>query len=269
MAGVERTAPTARRVSRRGALLGSVALVAGVLACAADDAGARPTHWDYDADGPGAWPALDHDYLACGTGREQSPIDLPGHERIDAAAGIAVGYGSAVPVELRNNGHTVQAQLPAGNGNRLVVDGTPFELSQFHFHLPSEHTIDGDSSAMELHLVHRSAAGQVAVLGVLLRPEAGARRFDPIFTTLPSATGDSVPGVGPIDPATLLPTRRDQFRYRGSLTTPPCTEGVSWIVFDTPVAVSPAQVDAYRSLFAHSNRPTQPRNGRPVVHAGG
>ncbi|MGK8524184.1 carbonic anhydrase [Nocardia asteroides] len=235
---------------------------------------AQPTphaapHWDYDAEGPDHWAELDRDYLTCKSGHQQSPIDLPSHERLESSEHITIDYQSVPAVTLRNNGHTVQANLRPGNGNRVVVDGVPFELAQFHFHLPSEHTVDGVGTTMEAHFVHKSATGKLAVLGVLLQAAPGPSAYTPILSVAPRAVdaGPIVPG--PIDLRALLPVVVDQYRYEGSLTTPPCSEGVSWTVLGSPVAVDPADAERYRTLFAHSNRPTQPLNGRPVTLAGG
>ncbi|WP_280314121.1 carbonic anhydrase [Nocardia abscessus] len=226
-------------------------------------------HWDYDAEGPDHWADLDRDYLTCKSGHQQSPVDLPGHARLELSEHITIDYHSVPAVTLLNNGHTVQANLPAGNGNRVVVDGVPFELAQFHFHLPSEHTVDGVGTTMEAHFVHKSAAGQVAVLAVLLQAAPEPSAFAPILSVAPQAVDAATVVPGPIDLRSMLPGVADQYRYQGSLTTPPCSEGVSWTVLGSPVAVAAAEADRYRTLFAHSNRPTQPLNGRTVTLAGG
>ncbi|MEV6320806.1 carbonic anhydrase family protein [Nocardia sp. NPDC051787] len=227
------------------------------------------SHWGYDADGPDHWADLDRDYLTCKSGHQQSPIDLPSHARLEPSEHITIDYHSVRGLTLLNTGHTVQANLPAGNGNRIVVDGVPFDLAQFHFHLPSEHTLDGAGTTMEVHFVHKSAAGRVAVLGVLMQATPDPSPFDPILTLAPEAVDAEITVAGPVDLRALLPGVLDQFRYQGSLTTPPCSEGVSWTVLGTPVPVAAADADRYRTMFAHSNRPTQPLNGRTVTLAGG
>ncbi|WP_040778023.1 carbonic anhydrase [Nocardia pneumoniae] len=227
------------------------------------------SHWDYDAEGPDHWAELDRDYLACKSGRQQSPIDLPSHARLEPSEHITIDYHSVPGLTLLNTGHTVQANLSAGNGNRIVVDGVPFDLAQFHFHLPSEHTLDGAGATMEVHFVHKSAAGKLAVLGVLMQATPDPSPFDPILTLAPEAVDVPIPVAGPVDLRALLPGVLDQFRYEGSLTTPPCSEGVSWTVLGNPVPVAASDADRYRTLFAHSNRPTQPLNGRAVTLAGG
>ncbi|WP_253186345.1 carbonic anhydrase [Nocardia brasiliensis] len=268
-----------RKFSRRRCLVGFTAAAALLLvsACGGHDPRLRShvaapsgpavaPHWDYDAEGPDHWADLDHAYRTCQNGHEQSPIDLPSHTRLEPDEHIDIHYATVPALELINNGHTVQANLPAGNGNRLVIGGAEFELAQFHFHLPSEHTVDGAGTAMELHLVHKNGAGALAVLGVLLQAGAGPSPLDQILAAAPAA-GVPAAAAG-LDLRALLPADLDQFRYRGSLTTPPCSEGVSWTVLEHPVAVGSAGVDRYRMLFAHSNRPTQPLYGRAVTLAG-
>ncbi|QXN95660.1 carbonic anhydrase family protein [Nocardia iowensis] len=226
-------------------------------------------HWDYDAEGPDHWAELDQEFVTCKSGHEQSPIDLPGHTRLDPVEHITLDYGTVPTLRLVNTGHAVQANLQAGNGNRLVAEGVPHELTQFHFHLPSEHTVDGAGTTMELHLVHKSSAGKTAVLGVLMQATDGPSAFDSMLTAPPEVTDAETTVEGAVDLRTLLPADLDQFRYQGSLTTPPCSEGVSWTVLEHPVPVATADADRYRILFAHSNRPIQPLNGRSVTLAGG
>ncbi|WP_238815314.1 carbonic anhydrase [Nocardia brasiliensis] len=265
-----------RGFARRRCFVG--AAVAAVLVLVAGCGGAGPRlrghvappgapHWDYAAAGPERWAELDRAYLTCRSGHEQSPVDLPSHTRLAPQEHIDIDYGSVPGLDLLHNGHTVQANVAAGNGNRLVVDGVDYELTQFHFHLPSEHTVDGAGAAMELHLVHRDAAGALAVLGVLLRAAAESSPLDPILAAAPATPGATA-AVGGLDLRALLPADLDQFRYRGSLTTPPCSEGVAWTVLEHPSTVGPASAERYRTLFPHSNRPTQPLYGRAVTLAG-
>ncbi|MBH0779277.1 carbonic anhydrase family protein [Nocardia sp. NEAU-351] len=257
-------------IGRRG-LLAATALLA-LSACGSPDGRSdveptpAPPHWDYDADGPDHWADIDNRYTVCGRGAEQSPIDLADHAPVDSRDHIDIDYGPVASVELVNTGHTVQANLPEGSPHRIVVGGRAFTLTQFHFHAPSEHTIDGVGTAMELHLVHRDAAGGLAVLAVLLT-EGPNSPFASVLTDLPRAGEKRT--LGPVDPRTFLPGDRTQFRYAGSLTTPPCTEGVAWTVLHNPVTVAAAEIERYRALFPHTNRPAQPRNGRSVVLAGG
>ncbi|WP_245721747.1 carbonic anhydrase [Nocardia crassostreae] len=220
-------------------------------------------HWDYDAEGPGHWADLDRAYLVCQAGREQSPIDLSAQARLAPGGDIGIEYGPVSAVELVNTGHTIQGS-PVSGDHRLAIGNQSFRLAQFHFHLPGEHTVDGVGSVMELHLVHKSETGAAAVLGILLQQGAGASVFDPVLADIPGRPGAKVT-TGPIDLRAFVPADTSHFRYQGSLTTPPCSEGVAWTVLRAPVAVSAAVVDRYRAVFPHSNRPVQPLNGRTVI----
>ncbi|TCJ96803.1 carbonic anhydrase [Nocardia alba] len=254
-------------MTRRGALA-ALALLS-VAGCGGSVAATTsPPHWDYDsADGPEHWADLDRGFATCRIGHAQSPIDLDSAIELHPSEHIEIDYHPTSSVSLLNNGHTIQAVLPADSGNRIVVDRTPFTLTQFHFHLPSEHTVDSTETAMELHFVHTAASGRLAVLAVLLHADPEPNSLSRILTATPNRSG-LTRTVATVDPREYLPSDLDQFRYQGSLTTPPCTEGVEWIVLRHPAPVAIADLDNYRTLFPHSNRPTQPRNGRPVVLAG-
>ncbi|WP_280399898.1 carbonic anhydrase [Nocardia carnea] len=255
-------------LTRRRALAAVAALAAGgaaVTFAATRDGAETPAHWDYEAEGPGHWADLDRTYRTCGSGHAQSPIDLPSHTRSHPDEHIAIEYNVLPTADSVNNGHTVQTNLSAGKGNRILIAGRPYELTQFHFHAPSEHTVDGHGAEMEFHLVHKDATGALAVLAILLQPGNGSP-FAPLLTALPATSG-STARIGPVDLRTLLPANHTQFRYTGSLTTPPCTEGVSWTVLRTPLPVARPDLDRYRSLFHHTNRPVQPLNGRQVTLA--
>lgn len=222
-------------------------------------------HWGYQgADGPANWSALAEDFEACEAGHEQSPIDLEDDKAAQAPVDKAVTIDyRPVTAELVNNGHTVQANVPAGS--RIVIDGTSYELKQFHFHLPSEHTEEGEHTAMELHFVHADKNGKLAVLAVLMDEKSGTSAFADLFKKLPPKEGATARITKAIDLTTFLPGDRDQYRYEGSLTTPPCTEGVKWTVLKDPVTVAPDEVATYKGLFPKSNRPTQPLNDRKLT----
>ncbi|WP_282692708.1 carbonic anhydrase family protein [Streptomyces sp. CC208A] len=222
-------------------------------------------HWGYEgAEAPMNWASLAEDFEACEAGHEQSPIDLADAKAAEAPAdkAITIDY-EPVTAELVNNGHTVQANVSAGGG--IVVDGTSYDLKQFHFHLPSEHTEEGRHTAMELHFVHADKNGGLAVVGVLMDEKAGASAFADLFKKLPPKEGAPVKITQAFDLTAFLPGDRDQYRYGGSLTTPPCTEGVKWTVLKDPVRVAPAEVAAYKAMFPKGNRPTQPLNERKLT----
>lgn len=212
------------------------------------------------AEGPDHWAELSPDFAACADASAQSPLDLTGATA--AAVADPVFHYVPGPVTLTNNGHTVQAgEAP---GSTLVLDGRTSTLTQFHLHTPAEHTVDGVQPDAELHLVHTDDAGAVTVVGVLLRVGGDDAALDPYLAALPAAT-DASTELASFDTAALLPAHHGSYRYTGSLTTPPCTEGVTWVVLAEPVEVSPAQLDAFRHVVSTNNRPVQDRGGRTLL----
>ena len=155
-----------------------------------------------------------------------------------------------------NNGHTIQANYAEGSSN--TVEGKKYNLLQFHFHAGSEHTRAGAFSDMEVHFVHQGADGKLAVVGAFIQPGAANAAYQPVFVNMPATAGDPAAVVGvTINAADMLPVERSYYRYNGSLTTPPCSEGVKWFVLAKPVEVSAGQIAAYTALYAHTNRPVQ------------
>jgi carbonic anhydrase len=145
------------------------------------------------------------------------------------------------------------------------VNGATYELVQFHFHAPSEHTIDGKHADAEVHLVHRNAAGQLAVVGVLIKKGLENRASKSLWDNLPTHAGPARPLSEPVNPDGLLPVRRTSYRYEGSLTTPPCAEGVTWMVMTEPIQLSAMQLKLFEKLIKRNNRPVQPLNRRTVI----
>jgi carbonic anhydrase len=222
-----------------------------------------PAHWTYEGEeGPEFWGELDANYALCGTGRAQSPIDIAGEQ----AVGLQDIVFNYQPSELNifNNGHTIQANYDAGSS--IVYNETAYELVQFHFHHPSEHTIAGQVFDMELHLVHRDANGDLAVVGILLNQgEADNEALAPIFANLPAEKGDPQAAGVTIDAATFLPADHLYYTYTGSLTTPPCSQDVRWLLLEIPQEISEAQFEAFASLFELNARPVQPLNNRDLL----
>ena len=217
--------------------------------------------WGYDGDrGPARWSSLDKAFAACAEGNEQSPIDLAGAAAGDYPA-VKFHYGPRMSTVV-NNGHTIQVNVDRGSG--IVLDDIRYELVQFHFHHGSEHTVGGVRLPMEMHLVHRSDRGALAVVGVLLEEGAANATLAPIWERFPRQANWAVALPEAVDAAALLPGPRMAWRYRGSLTTPPCTEGVSWIVMTEPVPLSAAQVAAFGAIFPRNFRPVQPLNRRTL-----
>lgn len=228
--------------------------------CAAGAAASGP-HWSYEGgEGPEHWGELSEDYKACAVGRGQSPIDIDRPIHADLPK-LDLSYAGGFP-RIENNGHTVQVDAQAGS--RLVVGEDACDLVQFHFHHPSEHRLRGRSFPLECHFVHRREDGGLTVLAVLLEHGRANGTFEAILTHAPQEAGASAALTG-LDVPGLLPDTTHYVRYSGSLTTPPCREGVDWIVLTTPVEVAEAQVARFASLYPHNARPVQPRNRRILL----
>jgi carbonic anhydrase len=231
-----------------------------------------PVHWGYgEDDGPAVWGSLSPAWQVCAEGRTQSPVDLAvadEKEPGDAAFGYPPASLEIVrrehAVDVLNNGHTIQVNY--AEGNTIEIGGTSFALVQYHFHAPSEHTVAGRHFPMEMHLVHKSAQGELAVVGVLIEEGVHNTAFEPVWKHLPDEPGkrNHVERVA-VDVGELLPADRRTYRYPGSLTTPPCSEGVRWLVFVEPLAVSKEQIAAFRAIVHDNNRPVQSLEGRKVL----
>ena len=220
-------------------------------------------HWGYEGtEGPEHWGDLSPEYELCGIGQQQTPIDLSGATPQDAPD-VTFNYRS-IPLTVVNNGHTIQ--VPSEGGGDIAVGDESWALTQFHFHTPSEHTVEGAAMAGELHLVHQDPAGRIAVVGVLIKQGAENAALSTIVDDLPgNADQTAQPSGVTIDPLTLLPEERLAFHYTGSLTTPPCSEGVRWFVMTTPIEMSDAQLAALEDVMGHNSRPVQPRNDRELL----
>ncbi|MGV8874428.1 MAG: carbonic anhydrase [Rhodococcus sp. (in: high G+C Gram-positive bacteria)] len=234
---------------------------AASAAAAAEQAGAQqPTEFQYEGGlGPDAWPTLSPDWGACADTSAQSPINLH-----DAAAAdlppLQFAYNAGV-IALKNTTHTVQADETPGS--EVILGDKHFALTQFHLHEPAEHELDGVRHDAELHLVHTAEDGSITVVGVLIdkgEPNAALGNY---FDELPPV-GETAE-LENFDPAALLPADRTNVRYTGSLTTPPCTEGVQWIVMTTPVQASAKQLDEFRSVIEQNARPLQEQGSRSVL----
>jgi carbonic anhydrase len=237
-------------------------IATAALLCTAAPLAAQ-THWSYaGATGPSRWGSLSSQYATCDTGRAQSPIDLPlaaVSSPTDVSGTYARGEGA-----LFNNGHTVQMNV--GAGSSITLGGRTFELVQFHFHHPSEHTLDGRRYPAEVHLVHRNASGTLAVLGIFVQTGAANPAWTELLAKLPHEEGDTVRvSADPVRLFGLANLGAQTVRtYPGSLTTPPCTEDVSWVVRSRVIQLSAHQMTQLRAAFHENARPVQPRNGRTV-----
>lgn len=266
MTDTKRAHSTLPRSSRVPARQRAAATVLGLcLALVAGPAWANEPEttgaaWSYEGDtGPELWGALSPEYAACSVGRSQSPVDIPANAPV--VSDVQPDY-SLAEWTMTNNGHAIQLDIADGGG--VLVGGRPFQLEQIHFHSPSEHATSGALHEMEMHLVHRDETGALAVLAVLL--DEGAvetdRDLESFWPDLPPEPGETFTPTYPLDATMLLPGEPEVYAYPGSLTTPPCTEGVIWRVFRTPLELSASQIAAYRAIYDGTNRPTQPLNGR-------
>jgi carbonic anhydrase len=224
-----------------------------------------PNHWTYDGEeGPEHWGALSPDFALCETGKRQSPIDLndPAQQKQDLA-NIVFHYKPS-KINILNNGHTIQVNYDSGS--YIEVDGVRYDLVQFHFHAPSEHSLKGKLAEAELHLVHKNAEGKLAVVGVLIEEGEPNSAIQPVWDNLPAKSGPVQTLDAQVDASQLLPAVQTTYRYDGSLTTPPCSEDVKWMVMTDPIIFSTKQVIAFVQLFPHhNNRPIQPLNGRVEI----
>ena len=218
--------------------------------------------WSYAGPaGPERWALLAPEWATCGAGHRQSPVNIAAGAPASASP-LSITYAPASGT-LRHTGHTIQADLV--DGGSLLVDDTPYRLVQMHFHTPGEHSVDGRVADAELHLVHRSEAGRLAVIGIRLFSGTTNPAYERLVSRLP-AKGESPHGMGGLlDVAALLPSRSAHWRYDGSLTTPPCTEGVTWIVMSTPVTLGAEQLARLTALIPATNRPLQSMGERQFL----
>ncbi|HEV6968875.1 carbonic anhydrase [Roseateles sp.] len=226
-------------------------------------------HWGYAGDvGPEHWAELAPENKLCAVGTRQSPIDIREGLAVDLEP-IAFDYHASA-FSVLDNGHTVQVNVAPGNA--LTVMGRRFELVQFHFHRPSEERVNGRQFDMVAHLVHRDAEGRLAVLAVLLergRDDRPQPVVQAVWAALPLEKGEALPAQTRIDLNQLLPADRGYYTYMGSLTTPPCTEGVLWMVMRQPVALTAQQLDVFARLYPMNARPLQAGSGRLIKESAG
>ncbi len=232
----------------------------------------RPVHWSYSAEGgPAGWSALTPVYAACGSGKTQSPINLlttagkgsPDWKIEYKTTKLNIAHNEHVE-ELINNGHTIQ--ITPQEGSFMTYAGKVYHLKQFHFHTPSEHTLNGKHAPMEVHFVHQSDDKNLAVVGVLVQEGSVNKNIEQLIKYLPNAVGEKLTHDSvSIDIALHVPKNLFAYHYIGSLTTPPCTENVQWLVLRDPVHMSKDQIAAFSSRLKNNNRPTQPLNERTLT----
>jgi carbonic anhydrase len=219
--------------------------------------------WAYSGDsGPQQWGSLDASYAACSNGKNQSPINLTRLTKSDLKP-IVFSYKRGGG-EILNNGHTIQVNYAPGS--TISLDGKTFELKQFHFHAPSENTIEGHSYPLEGHFVHADTKGNLAVVAVMYKSVSPLTELEKAWKHMPKKAGGKSALPAAIHAGALMPSKRGYYRFSGSLTTPPCSEGVRWLVMKNYKEISASQVEAFSHVMHHpNNRPLQPLNARTVL----
>lgn len=252
-----------------------VLLVAAAVLAPVSSQAQWKTRWEYEGPrGAEHWSELDPDYASCNLGKEQSPIDIRNVEKADLPA-LRFESKSSPLKYLVNNGYTIRVNYhdAPGTGNLLIVGDKRYQLTQFHFHRPSEEYIHGKPYDMVAHFMYQASDGKVAGVAVLLKAGSANATIQQIWEHMPqteskvltdfSHAEEAIAGVD-INPASLLPHDTGYYTYLGSVTAPPCTEDVTWYVLKTPVDISAEQISAFAKLYPHDVRPIQPLNGRVV-----
>ncbi|PEM27741.1 carbonic anhydrase [Bacillus wiedmannii] len=225
----------------------------------------KNTQWSYEGTtGPEYWGELKPEYKICLNGQEQSPIDIK-TEQIKSTVDnnpLQINY-QPISFSIKNNGHSIEGKANSSD-DYLTLGGNRYTLKQFHFHTPSEHQFEGKHADMELHLVHQNDQGQLAVVGIMIKEGQKNEGFAAMWQNLPHRKNIKADVQHTIDIKQILPSDHSSFRYMGSLTTPPCTENVQWIVMKQTIEMSKKQIKVFHKLFPTNNRPVQPINGRAV-----
>jgi carbonic anhydrase len=230
--------------------------------CATTGFAAEGAHWGYEGEhGPAHWGDVDAASKVCSVGSQQSPINIESGIK-SALPPLQIAWRKN-PDMIVNNGHTIQINTDKGNGLKVGADS--YDMLQFHFHRPSEHLIAGKNFPMECHFVHRNAAGTLAVVGVLMTAGKPNTAFKQIADAMPNKAGDPVKMKAGVDMTKLLPAKFGYYRYSGSLTTPPCSEVVNWLLLREPITVAQADIDAFAKLYPMNARPAQKIDRRFVL----
>jgi carbonic anhydrase len=225
---------------------------------------AGDAHWGYEGKtGPDNWGNLNQEFATCKLGQQQAPIDIPTKSLSKATAAIKPAY-KASPGDIINNGHTIQLVLSDAGGANL--SGVDYKYLQTHFHSPGEEKVDGKSYPFNAHIVHQSADGKLAVIGVFFKEGAENPVLKDVFAQMPDKEG-KVALKAAINPSGLLPKSLAYYSYSGSLTTPPCSEGVTFYILKTPMEMSKAQLEQFKKLYPMNARPTFPLNGRKITES--
>jgi len=225
--------------------------------------GGHKPHWAYEGkEGPDNWAKLSPEFATCDAGRNQSPINVEGS--IHAAIKALKAIQKFPAKDIFNNGHTVQINFK--EGNMLALDNGAFQMKQVHFHAPSENTIHGKSFPLEAHFVHADAKGNLAVIGVMFTEGKANPALAKLWEQLPEEESQPITLKNRVMPSEFMPDNKTYYRFSGSLTTPPCSEGVRWLLMKNPITASKEQIDAFKKAVHHSNnRPVQALNGRVII----
>ncbi len=219
-------------------------------------------HWDYlGVENPSHWGMLSTEYKTCEAGNRQSPINITMTHHGDHQQKLEFHYQTSQLHEM-NNGHTIQVSHVSGC--RIDLNDHKYKLRQFHFHAPSEHHIEGKAFPMEMHLVHQDEKGHVLVMAVMMETDATQPVLSKLWKWLPAQTKKEVSIPLELSLTDMLPTNTHHYTYSGSLTTPPCTEGVQWIVLKEPMHVTQEDVDQFVHIIGHNARPIQPLGNRHI-----
>lgn len=239
-------------------------ILAAVLAAAVPASAQHKAHWGYEgASGPGHWANLEADFGTCARGKQQSPIDIRSTAARKATLPPLQFSYQPVPLRIVDNGHSVQINYAPGSF--VTVGDKRYDLLQFHFHRPSEEALDGRRRDMVAHLVHKDAQGQLAVVAVLLEAGAASPLLETLWDRIPAAKGsEQLDEAVRVNAADLLPVDRGYFTFAGSLTTPPCSEGVTWFVLKKPGALSTQQIARFAVRYPMNARPVQSLHGRVI-----
>ncbi len=244
-------------------LAGNVAAEEHHHAVPTEDHAEHHAHWAYEGEnGPANWDKVDPKFVTCSAGKNQSPINLTGFTKAELQP-IKFDYQVGGD-EIVNNGHTIQVNFAAGSA--IELNGVRYALKQFHAHVPSENQINGKSFPMEFHFVHADAAGNLAVVGVMVEEGAENLGLDKAWKAIPEQVDEKLTLRENVFDEELMPKDKAYYRFNGSLTTPPCSEGVTWLVLKQPISASKEQIEHFAHVMHHhNNRPIQPLNARLIV----
>jgi carbonic anhydrase len=251
------------RTARISAGMIAICLVGTVMAVTSAQADNTPAPaWSYaGVTGPNEWGSLSSQYAACADGSAQSPINITKTKNA-SLRNLEFDYRRG-EAEVFNNGHTVEVEPSPGEDNTVRIGSVTYPFTQFHFHAPSEHEVNGKRYPLEIHFVHKTASGQISVVGVFVKEGKRNAEWAKVVNVIPIATADpKATTIEDLDWSKLLPTDQQTIRYNGSLTTPPCSESVKWNVMSTPIEMSKNQIAAFRAQYSDNARPVQPLDGR-------